>query len=108
MSAAIVIKRGDTRSAIKAMLKSPEGAPVNLTGASVRFIMVSLSGAPKIDRQIDALDASGGLVLVAMESADVDTAGVYRGEFEVTFPDGRKETYPNDDYLVISIVPDLG
>ena len=44
MSATVTLKRGDTRTAIRATLKNPAGASVDLTGATVKFIMVSLRG----------------------------------------------------------------
>jgi hypothetical protein len=46
--------------------------------------------------------------LVPLEPGDTDTAGTYWAEFEVTFGDGRVETYPNRGYLTVNIEPDLG
>jgi hypothetical protein len=47
-------------------------------------------------------------VLFAFEPGETDTAGTYRAEFEATYLDGRKQTYPNDGYISIEILPDLG
>ena len=104
----MILKRGDTRMAIRATLKTPTGAAVDLTGATVRFLLADLRGVLKIDKQIDVLDATEGKVMVVLEATEVDVAGSFRAEFEVTFDDGRVETYPNDGYISVKIIPDLG
>lgn len=104
----VVLKRGDTRTAIRATLLEPSGSPVNLTGASVRFVMADLRGAIRIARAAEIVDPAGGKVLMVFETSETDEAGTYRAEFEVQFADGRKETYPNGDYLTIQIMSDLG
>lgn len=91
-------KQGDTRTALKATLKEASGNPVNLTGCSVRFRMGCL-----IDRETQVLDAAEGKVLVVFESADVAKPGIYKAEFVVEYPDGRKETYPNRGHITVYI-----
>ena len=61
-----------------------------------------------VARQAEVVDAKHGVVLVPLEPGDTDTAGTYWAEFEVTFGDGRVETYPNRGYLTVNIEPDLG
>lgn len=104
----VVLKRGDTRTAIRATLKTPTGAAVDLTDATVRFLLADLRGVLKIDKHIDVLDAAAGKVLAVLEATEVDEAGTFRAEFEATFSDGRVETYPNDSYIAVKILPDLG
>lgn len=104
----VALKRGDTRTAIRATLLEPSGSPANLTGASVRFLMADLRGQVRIDRAAEVLDATGGVVRFVPEPGDTDVAGTYRAEFEVTFSDGRKESYPNTGYITVEIIPDLG
>lgn len=106
--AKVVIKRNDTRTAIRATLLGPDRNPVDLTDATVRFLMADHKGTVKMDREALVPNAAGGEVWVVFESGDTDTVGLYRAEFEVTFPDGRIETYPNDRFILIQIVPDLG
>ena len=108
MSATVTLKRGDTRTAIRATLKTPAGTSVNLTGATVKFIMVSLRGVVKINRAADLEDAAAGKVWVVFEASETNVAGTYNAEFEATFGDGRIETYPNSGYLSVAIKPDLG
>lgn len=108
MSYDVNLKRGDTRTAIKATLRDTSGNVVNLSECSVRFTMADLRGQVKIDREVLIHDAPNGVVWAVLEAAEVDVAGVYRGEFEVTWQDGRVETYPNDGYISILIQQDLG
>ena len=105
---AVMIKRGDTRTAIRASLVEANGAAADLTGAAVRFLAADLKGSPLVARAADVLDATRGTVLFAWEPPETDKAGTYRAEFEVAYPDGRTQTYPNDGYITIEILPDLG
>jgi hypothetical protein len=102
----ITIKRNDTRDAIKATLSNESGL-VNLDGATVRFLM-SKRGVKKIDRQAQIQDATAGIVWAVFETGDTDETGLFQSEFEVTFSDGRIETFPNDGFILIDIINDLG
>ena len=104
----ITIKRGDTRNCIKAILKNASGAPVDLTGCSVSFHMAPLNRPAVISRAAHIEDAAAGEVWVVWAPGETDTAGVYRAEFEVVYQDGRRETFPNDGYISIQILNDLG
>ena len=108
MSYDITLKRGDTRHAIKAVLKDSDGAPVDLTGCTVKFLMAPLGRPAVIDREVHVQDAEAGEVWVVWVPGDTDISGVYRAEFKVTYPDGRRETFPNSGYISINIMNDLG
>ena len=103
----VTIKRGDTRTCIKAVLKDARGAPVDLTDCSVSFHMVPLSRPFTVSRAAHIQDAAAGEVWFVWAPGDTDTAGVYRAELEVVYQDGRKETYPNDGYISIQMLDDL-
>lgn len=102
----ITIKRNDTRDAIKATL-SNESGPVDLTAATVRFLM-SKRGTVKVDRQAELQDAPNGVVWMTFETGDTDETGLFQAEFEVTFTDGRIETFPSDGFILVNIINDLG
>lgn len=102
----IYLKKNDTKDNIKATL-SNESGPVDLTGATVRFLM-SKKGAIKVDRQAQIQDAAAGIVWMVFEHGDTDEQGLYQAEFEVIFPDARIETFPNDGFVLINIISDLG
>ncbi len=102
------VKRNDRLPEITALLKDPAGAAVNLTGATVKFLMRSPNAASaKVNAAGAIVDAASGSVKYAWAAADTDTAGRYRAEWQVTFADGRLETFPNAGYLEIAVVEDL-
>ena len=78
------------------------GSVVDLTGATVRFHMGDVIDAPAI-----IVNATGGVVRYDWATGDTDVAGSYRAEFEVTFVDGRIETFPNDTSIGVIIREDL-
>ena len=51
--------------------------------------------------------ASNGIVQYVWTSNDTNQAGSFNAEFEVTFADGSKETFPNEEFLTVVIKPDL-
>jgi hypothetical protein len=108
MSYDVTIKRGDTRNCIKAVLKDARGAPVDLTDCSVDFHMAPLNRSAIISRAAHIQDAAAGEVWVVWVPGETDTAGIYRAEFEVIYEDGRRETFPNANYISIRILGDLG
>ena len=107
MSYDVTIKRGDTRHAIRAVLKNTQGTPVNLSGCSVSFHMAPLGRFATVSRAVDIHDALAGEVWVVFAPGETDISGVYRAEFQVTYGDGRRETFPNDGYINIQILSDL-
>ena len=108
MSYDITIKRGDARNAIKAILKDSSGNPVNLENCHVKFHMAPLNRPAVISRAAHIENAAAGEVWVVWAPGETDVAGIYRAEFEVTYDDGRRETFPNDGYISIQILNDLG
>ena len=44
----------------------------------------------------------------AILSTDFPAPGTYQAEVEVTFPNGKVQTFPEDGYLAIRVVQDLG
>jgi hypothetical protein len=102
------MKRHDTRTAPKATLRSPSGSPVDLTGASVKFIMAKHSkGTVLVNRDADVLDAMNGKVCFVFLPEETITLGMMKAEFEVTYPDGSVETFPNQGYIMINFESDL-
>jgi Rib/alpha/Esp surface antigen-like repeat protein len=103
-----IIKQNDTRPYLDAQLANTDGTPIDLTGCTVRFFMVSTSGGqPKINAQCAITDAVNGKVRYYWQAGDTESFGDYKAEFEITFPDGSKQTVPNDGYLIISVVREI-
>lgn len=106
-------KKGTTKQ-FTPILEDELGA-VDLTGATVVFTM-RLEGStdastPKIDRQSCTLQTQSGTtlggVIYAWTSSDVDTVGNYKGEFFVTFANGKTDVFPRSTYIPIKIVENL-
>jgi hypothetical protein len=105
---ALNMKRNDTRTAIKAILKDHKGVPVNLTGAVVKFAMAKyIKGTILVDREADILDALNGVVCFVFVPEEVTTLGMMKAEFEVTYEDASIETFPNQGYILINFESDL-
>lgn len=106
------IKRGDRKDSVEATLKDATGATVDLTGATVTFNMRAPGAAsPKVSASAVNLDtgtATRGKVRYDWAAADTDTAGLYYAEFEVTFADGKRASFPSHTHLVVEVVEDLG
>ena len=104
----VTLKRGDTRHAIRAVLKDADGDPVNLIDCQVKFKMAPLLRPVTINRAAHIENTDAGEVWVVWVPGETDTSGIYRAEFEVTYDDGRRETFPNTGYISIQILSDLG
>ena len=104
------IKQGDTVPALEVFLKDAFGAPVNVTGATIKFSMrVKPAGAVKVSSQAASIVTAGtGRVKYAWVAANTDTADEYEGEFEVTFSNGGIQTFPNDSHISIVVTDDVG
>ena len=101
------IKRGDTKRALKAMLKTSAGYAKDLTNCTVNFILSAENGEVLISRPPLIVDETGGEVWVVFTADELKTIGEFNGEFKVTDTDGT-ETFPSKEFIKINILPDLG
>jgi len=102
------VKQNDTSPKLAATLKDGNGQVVDVTGASVRFHMAKLNSSTVItDASATVTNGSAGTVEYAWTASDTASIGTFRGEFEVTFPTGLIETYPNSGYISIQITDDI-
>lgn len=103
------VKRNDREPPLNAALKNLDDSNVNLTGATVKFLMTLQGGStPKVNAAATIVDALLGQVRYSWGATDLDTVGKYNGEFEVTFPGGNKQTFPSHEYITVRVVADLG
>lgn len=105
-----VLKANDRLPAIKATL-NVQGTPVPLdTATKVDFIMRS-KGAnqsePKVNAAAVIVDPTGGIVRYDWAVGDTSTPGSYEAEWEVTWSDGKTQTFPTKTYHTIDILADL-
>lgn len=112
---AFYLKQNDRRPLFVVALKDDFGeateAAVNLTTASTAVFNMRLTDPPatvKINRGGCAItDATNGEVTYTWGTADTNTVGSYEAEVEVTWSDGKVETFPNNTYWDVEIVDDI-
>jgi hypothetical protein len=114
MSNKFIIKRNDTSPVLDARLTSETLTAVQLLGATVVFNMRNnVSGAVVINRApVTVVDANAGLVRYEWDEGDTSQVGQHVAEFEVTFADGRVETFPKSDkaasnFIAIVVTEDV-
>ena len=102
------LKRYDTGPAITATILDAFGNTVNLTGASVNFVMRPMTAvAPTTNLAATIVSAPAGTVSYTPTSTDTGIAGIYQAEFHITSSGGVKTTFPTAGYLEIQIEEDL-
>lgn len=106
------VKRHDTWPPITATLRDGEGDPVDLSGASVLFIAQARGeSVTKIRAAMTGPDGAAlgasGQVEYRLTASDNDVATTYRLEYEVTFADGRKQTFPTSGWDTLIVFEDL-
>jgi hypothetical protein len=103
---AIQLKRNDTKDTISYTMTYADGTAVNLTGATVRFVMGK--GKTLItSATADIVSAATGKVEYTLKESDTLVAGNFNAEFEVTFSDGKIKTFPSDGYISLRIQPNV-
>ena len=106
-----VIKRNDRREPIARTLKASSGLPQDLGSAtSVYFRMrPETGGVLKVNAPAAIIaPPESGNVQYNWAAGDTDTAGYYQAEWEVTYQDGTKQSFPNGDSLLVHVREDLG
>ncbi len=108
MSLDFYIKQNDSSPIIRAKLRGAGNALLNLSAATVNFRMQKSSGENVIQGEAEIFDPSEGTVQYTWQSGDTSVSGVYLAEFEVTYADGKVESFPNVGYMQVNIKPELG
>ena len=94
------IKENDTSPKIRYAL-SP--STVSLASASVVFKMWNLARTVLFTKAATIVSSSPPIVEYAFVAGDIPAGGYYEGEFTVTYTDGSKETFPNNEYIAIIV-----
>jgi hypothetical protein len=104
------IKRNDRRPYIRMSLGYDDGSAANLAFATgVRFLMRECkTGKLKVSAAAIVVDAETGLVEYQWAVGDTNTPGKYDVEWEVTWGDGKPQTFPGEGYNTVEVTADLG
>ena len=101
-------KQNDTAPAIAEQLLDGAGVAVNLTSASVKFMMWGQGDtAVKVNAAATITDAALGKVSFTPTTTHTDTPGDYLVEWSVTFGGGAIETFPNSGWQKVRVVDDI-
>lgn len=104
-----ILKENNTSPILRATLKDVNKTVINLTGATVQFRMKEVGGTVlKVNTSASIVgSADNGVVQYVWTSSDTNQPGSFNAEFDVTYADGSKETFPNEEFLTVVIKPDL-
>lgn len=100
------LKRNDTNFVLDYAITEADGSVVNLTGATVTFIMGKKNTLITRARAT-VVSSSAGTVQYRFTGQDTLLAGNFLGEFLVEFSDGTMKTYPSNSYISINIQANL-
>lgn len=112
MQADFSVKRGSTANALTATLTDATGAAINLftpAGTTVSFSMRSRTGTVNkvtgaaVTILDDGTTAKRGQVRYAWAAADIDTAGLFHGEFKLVYADAKILRVPEAGYLLVEV-----
>lgn len=102
------LKQHDTKP-LEATLTQKGGRPIDLSGATVKFLMKqNPPGSTTITGTCTLVNATKGIVRYSWGGSDLNTPGTYKVEFEITFADTKKQTVPSKDYEDVVVTADLG
>ena len=103
----IDLVQNDTKPTLRFTAKEGDcgeiGVAIPLTSCVVKFIFKKAlgSGTYKFKRICDITDALNGICEYSWQTGDLDTAGEFSGELEITFPDGKIQTNYNPVSFII-------
>lgn len=102
------IKQGDLLPPMVAVI-TDSGTPFDLSDvASAKFIMKDYRGTKvSATAELDN-DPTTGKVNYWWVSGDTDQDGVFQAEVELTYTNGKRQTFPKKGYLKIRIGKELG
>lgn len=110
MAADFTLKAGDTSPDFVGKCLDNAGVPVPTLGATPRFRMKpQVNGLrPLIDTLAVWSDPVKAEATHLWSTADTAVPGLYDAEFHVVWANGKSESFPNDGYVVIEIMPAAG
>lgn len=108
MRSSVKVKRGDV-GVVFADTLTADGEPIDLSEADgVLFVLRPKSGAQEaFSAAAEITEETAGQVAYTTVAGDLDVAGFYRQEWEITFSSGARFTVPSDGWNDVQVVDDL-
>lgn len=99
------IKKGDTLPSLRVTLQSGN-EPVDLTDATVYFVMVDSKNSEVVNQPAHIVDAEEGIVEYYWRPEDTKDRGSYYAEFRVHFAadENHQATFPNDGHIEVKVL----
>lgn len=105
------IRSGDHGETIHSVCEDSTGAAVNISGATVKFVLQPIGGgALKLNATASNDDvgvSTRGNVSYTWQAADTDTPGLYLAYWRVTLGGGAVQTFPNGGYVLVRVTSAL-
>jgi hypothetical protein len=99
------LAKGDSLPTLTGVLANPDLSACDLTNATVTLGMTRMSTGERLELAAEIVgDPTRGMVQHTWQAGESDTSGACFYRWQVTWPDGREETFPNDSRgLVLSV-----
>lgn len=101
-----IVKKNDSYDVITYQLENDDNSNVDLTGATVNFVMGKknklITNSPAM-----VTSATSGIVSYQLTPSDTLIAGTFLAEFVVTFPNGTQKTFPSNGYITVDVEQNL-
>ena len=108
MAADLTISQGATTPVLSQTITDASGNAVNLTGATVTFLMRQLSSSSlTVNAAASIVSPSAGTVQYSWAATDTATAGMYMGQFHCVLSGGGIYDFPNEGYLEVEVQENL-
>lgn len=100
----MVIKEGDTKDVFKLGLSYSNGSKPDLTGAIVNIFIANEEGVVVTKPMTIVGD---GIVSFELTDDDITGTGSLDAEMIIIYPDGKRETFPDTNYISFKVVPSI-
>lgn len=114
----IKLKRGTIPKPMRITLRGPDGQPLDLSDVRTLRFVLSLREAetPTVDAAMEIIqdvDGDGeivdkGVAEYVWVAGDLDTEGIYDGEFPIEYTGNSTDRVPQDGYIEFQVLADLG
>jgi hypothetical protein len=101
-----IVKKNDSYDAITYQLENEDNSTVDLTGASVNFVM-GKKNKLITNAKATVTSATSGIVSYQLTPSDTLVSGTFLAEFVVTFANGTMKTYPSNGYITVDVEQNL-